>query len=400
MDGVVEAGAAPGLQRLHELLQPVDVARELRAALDALVELHHQRRVHVLQLVHEGDGGLLQEAHVVRHAAAGVEHQHHRERDLLLRRRPRPRGSRRPPARTPSSKTSMSFGPRPRTKRPRLVVDDRRHRDHVDVHLEREGRRRRPGRGAGDWASAASAGAGERQAGAPRERGAERAVTSRRADGGAARQAPHDEEGDEQDEAGRDQTGTSTARRTGRARSRPRDAEHRVGQAAGERGRGRAQQRTCGVGHERRRRAHGHARAPGRSADREICHITEAASSEPAAGRSTVRQRVQGVVHGGELVARRSRSAVATPNRIRARLVAMNWNEGPRSMKPPARASPPTQQQGQPGAQAGAGGQPDAQGQRRHDLGPGHRLHDSRLGPAVRGCQARAGRLLRLVSRA
>ena len=44
VDGVVQAGAAPGLQRLDELLEAVHVAGELRAALHALVELHDQRR--------------------------------------------------------------------------------------------------------------------------------------------------------------------------------------------------------------------------------------------------------------------------------------------------------------------------------------------------------------------
>src|SRR6185503_14216616 len=51
VDRVVEAGAAPGLQALHELLEPAAVPGELGAALDALVEGDDEGGVDLLQAV-------------------------------------------------------------------------------------------------------------------------------------------------------------------------------------------------------------------------------------------------------------------------------------------------------------------------------------------------------------
>ena len=76
----------------------------------------------------------------------------------------------------------------------------------------------------------------------------------------------------------------------------------------------------------------------------ETCHNTEAASSDPAAGRSTV-DRLSSVWSTAGILSPRISITVATPNRISALLLEMKSNEAPSSMTP-QRARPPARSRG------------------------------------------------------
>ena len=311
------------------------------------------------------------------------------ESGIFVRRGPRPPGSRRPPAARRPRAPRCPSGPGRGTNRPALscttAVTETTSTSTSSVKGGGVGSaalgaggagRARPGaassasargpRGEAPHAAGSGPGGGAGGAGARRTTQAARIATR-----AAASDGKHD--------------GQHEQRRS--ASSVLEQAQERVGQAARERGGRRAQRRLGGVGHEGGRRAHRHARAPARSAGRRPARAPRrpAASPPPAAARWRAR-RGRGRPRGSCRPA--ISMTVATPNRISARLLSHELERGARARSGPPRARPPSQQQRQPGAQAGAGGEADPQRQGRHDLRPGHRSMTSRLG---RRAVSRAG---------
>ena len=313
------------------------------------------------------------------HAARGVEHEDHRERDALLALRRRPPGSRSPPASRRPRRARRPSGP----GRARSVRPCRRSTAVTETTLTSTSSTK--GGGVGGWAGWGvwAGGCG----------GEERRARARVAAGMRLQAAPA-------------VTGREPLRS---AEAGPRPAGRRPATARGARApRGRTAARVDEVLEEAQQRgwrgppwppwrrtrtsdlaAWGTSAVGAPTATPEqrrgegVGHGAEDGGREQGARGQLQRraQGVEGVVHRGDLVAedlegagdgRRSRGPGRTPGRRRRR----------RARASPARVRRPGEEQGQPGPEAGGGGEGDGQSERGHPFDD-RTVHESRLGLAA-----------------
>ena len=85
VERVVERGRARGLGRADRLLERAEVVGEGLQRRRALVELHHLREVLRPQRLREADRRVLRGLELLLHRGRGVDHQHQRDRQVLVR---------------------------------------------------------------------------------------------------------------------------------------------------------------------------------------------------------------------------------------------------------------------------------------------------------------------------
>ena len=116
---------------------------------------------------------------------------------------------------------------------------------------------------------------------------------------------------------------------------------------------------------------------------------TEAASRAPAAGRSGVPDEVEGVVHGGDLVA--DELDRGGDREQDERLVRREELERGPEVEHAEAGEAARQEQRQPRAEPRGGGEGDRESERGEELRHRRHVHETSLGPALGGCQGAAG---------